>query len=120
MATPEDSIHDRLPPPPAPTHRSANPWPFSATARKRTSRPHAAADQPAGMQPVPASLQTAGRNLLPLVFFALAALVVLRELYETRGSEHWITLIGPLLVILLMALSWWQRRKRRNGEPGAS
>lgn len=117
MATPEDSIHNRLPPPPAPTHRSANPWPFSDTARKRTSRPHTAAGQPAGIEPMPANLRTAGRNLLPLVFFAFAALVVLRELYETRGSEDWITLIAPLAVILLMALSWWKRRKRRNDEP---
>lgn len=71
------------------------------------------------MEPVPANLRTAGRNLLPLLFFALAAVVVLRELYETRGSEHWITLLGPLVVILLMALGWWRRRSRPEGEQGS-
>jgi len=118
MATPDDRTRNRLPPPPAPTHRSANPWPFSAGARQRSPEPQAVAEQSAGVEPVPANLRTAGRNLLPLVFFALAAVVVLRELYETRGSEGWITLVGPLAVILLMALSWWQRRKRRDDEPG--
>lgn len=118
MTTLDDRFRNRLPPPPAPTHRSANPWPFSATARQRRPEPGEAAEQPAGPEPAPANLRAAGRNLLPLVFFGLAAVVVLRELYETRGSENWITLVGPLVVILLMALGWWKRRNRSNDGQG--
>ena len=119
MAPPDDTFRTRLPPPPAPTHRSANPWRFSRTARKREVARDTPIDEPSGAEPVRGPGQAAGRNLLPLVFFALAAAVVLRELYETRDTGEWVTAIAPLVVILLMAVTWWRRRHRRgDGEEG--
>ncbi|MBM5810681.1 MAG: hypothetical protein FJ191_01760 [Gammaproteobacteria bacterium] len=140
MAAPDHPSRSRLPPPPAPTHRSANPWRLSDTARKpdqpgRGERQESLEEilRAIGVVDVPAQEEPAktpdavepGRTAparrtsswLPLLFFIIAAGVVLFELSQQRGTDDWVTALGPLVVILLMALTWW-RRRRKNEEQG--
>lgn len=129
-----------LPPPPAPTHRAANPWKLSDTARARArieeilpelaTVPDAAAE-PAGEERQPRREARAGNDgrhgglgLLPIVIFAAVALFLLRELYEARHTGEWVQLIGPLLLILYLAWGWWRQRQSRatrteDGAPAA-
>lgn len=139
MAAPDNRSHSRLPPPPAPTHRSANPWRLSDTARKREQpgrtgppenlaeilrsigvvdapAPEEQARPPATAEPRGSTSAGGTRSWLPLVFFVLAAGVLLFELYQERGTDDWVTALGPLVVILLLAVSWWRRRRRGEGQ----
>ncbi|HLG53501.1 MAG TPA: hypothetical protein VI339_06320 [Steroidobacteraceae bacterium] len=136
MASLEDRRKPGLPPPPAPTRRSANPWQFSDTARKREPPPqdrpdlleslmtdaHAGNDAEPGHEP-PAPDDDAsprdvrrrpGFGLVPLIVLGMAVVIVLRMLMKARGSGDWVGLVVPLFVILFVAHGWWKLRRRRH------
>lgn len=139
----EDS-RQGLPPPPAPTRRGANPWKLSAGAAKQPEPApraqdvlkqlleQAGAPQPRGEEvvfevpeepePQPHRPPEPGRRkrgigVLPLIVFAFAALVVLRQLFEAREHRNWAALIGPVLILLFVLHGLWQMRRRRQDEP---
>lgn len=117
MAKLEDRGQRGLPPPPAPTRRGANPWPFSQTARKQEPPPPRAAQEtdaerlleelfggkPAETTPAKTTARAAPARARP----APASTPVLAP-PEQRKSRHPIrskrrSSFWPLLVLLLIA-----------------
>lgn len=141
MAKLENKGQRGLPPPPAPTRRSANPWGFSDTARKREAPPPRAeveseqlleelvADKPQpespprSLQPLPAeerrpqSLWRPRRKSVfwPLLVLLLIAGVVIKLFTEARESGEWREIIPAIFAILFIAHAIWRSRRRRDG-----
>lgn len=140
MAKLEDRGQRGLPPPPAPTRRSANPWRLSDTARKREAPPpggDAAAQElleelfsgkrqeqatPATLQPPPAegrrpqSMMRSRRKsgFWPLLVLLLIAGVLVKLVLEARESGDWRELIPAIFAILFIAHAIWRSRNRRG------
>jgi len=137
MARLEDKQKRELPPPPAATRRSANPWKFSDTARKaEPRREHAGRDlldslvteaseneaAEAGSKPwIPdedasprAPEQRSRFGLWTMVVVGVGILILLRVLFEAGDSGNWVGAIGPLLAIAFVAHAWWRARKKRR------
>ena len=142
MAKLENQGQRGLPPPPAPTRRSANPWRLSDTARKREAAPPRAevgAEQlleelfagkpqpespPGSLQPPPAeerrpqSLWKSRRksSFWPLLVLLLIAGVVIKLFTEARESGEWREMIPAIFAILFIAHAIWRSRRRRDGK----
>lgn len=142
MAKLENKAERGLPPPPAPTRRSANPWRFSDTARKREAPPPSgdvAAEQlleelfagkpqpespPGSLQPPtaeerrPQSLWKSRRksSFWPLLMLLLIAGVVIKLFTEARESGEWREMIPAIFAILFIAHAIWRSRRRRDGK----
>jgi hypothetical protein len=139
MARLEDKQNRGLPPPPAATRRSANPWKFSETGRKPEPRPEPIGQQlleelmrqapvdegpadeaPAREAPVhkeaspPAAPARARPGLWFMVIAGVVILVALRIFSEARADGDWAKLIGPLVLIAFIAHGWWRARQRRE------
>lgn len=129
MARLEDNQERALPPPPAPTRRSANPWKLSGTARKPDLHPEsfnrnvldelikrAPADIARTKQQAPrqASNTHASSGLPFLIITGIAILFVLRIFFEARDGRDWQAIIVPLVVIAFIAHGWWKMRQRRE------
>lgn len=106
MAKLEDRGARGLPPPPAPTRRGANPWPFSRTARKQEPPPRAAEDADAarlleelfGGKPAEATPARSGPAPAPPPVLAPPAERKSRSHSRSkRRPSFW-----PLLVLLLI------------------
>ena len=139
MARLENSGKTALPPPPAPTRRSANPWRFSKTARRQdpveseeTSRELLEAliaetreQAPArtGRAPEPATeivpgpaTQRRGFGFWPLLVLLLITGVFIKFVMDAMESGDWRQTIPALFAILFIAHGWW-RARRRQREP---
>jgi len=144
MARLEDNQNHGLPPPPAATRRSANPWKFSETGRKPEQRPEPigrqlleewmqqapveegpaheglAHEAPAHEAPVhieappPAAPARARSGLGFIVIAAVVILVAFRIFSEARATGVSAKLIGPLVLIAFIAHGWWRARQRRE------
>lgn len=143
MAKLENQDRRGLPPPPAPTRRSANPWRLSDTARKREAPPprgEVAAEQlleelfagkpreeapPGTLQP-PAAEERRPQGMMrsrrkssfwPLLVLLLIAGVLVKLVFEARESGDWRELIPAIFAILFIAHAIWRSRRRRDGRP---
>jgi hypothetical protein len=142
MAKLEDRGQRGLPPPPAPTRRSANPWRLSGTARKSEAPPpreDVAAEQlleelfagkpreeapPATLQPRPTEErrpQSQWRSrrksgFWPLLVLLLIGGVLVKLFFEARESGDWRELIPAIFAILFIAHAIWRSRRRRDGQ----
>jgi hypothetical protein len=146
MARLEDNQNHGLPPPPAATRRSANPWKFSETGRKPEPRPEPIGQQlleewmqeapveegsahealahegpaheaPAHREaPPPAAPARARPGLWFMVIAVVVILVALRIFFEARANGDWAKLIGPLVLIAFIAHGWWRARQRREAK----
>lgn len=142
MAKLEDRGQRGLPPPPAPTRRSANPWRLSGTARKSEAPPpreDVAAEQlleelfagkpreeapPATLQPRPTEErrpQSQWRSrrksgFWPLLVLLLIGGVLVKLFFEARASGDWRELIPAIFAILFIAHAIWRSRRRRDGQ----
>jgi hypothetical protein len=136
MARLEDQQNRGLPPPPAATRRSANPWRFSETGRKPEPRPEPigqqlleelmrqapveerpAHERPAHVEaPPPAAPARARPGWWFMVIAGVVILVVLRIFLEARANGDWAKLIGPLAVIVFIAARWSSFRQRREAK----
>ena len=141
MARLEDQQNRGLPPPPAATRRSANPWKFSETGRKPEPRPEPIGRQlleewmqeapvekgpahegpvheaPAHVEaPLPAAPARARPGWWFMVIAGVVILVVLRIFLEARANGDWAKLIGPLAVIVFIAARWSSFRQRREAK----
>jgi hypothetical protein len=131
----------RLPPPPAPTARDANPWKFSATARKEEARPAtgyerlfeelkqaqveregvgAPAEQPApadeaGTEPDGRRESTFNR-VFPIVILLIMFGSFAREVIESGGGDEarLALVVAALLLVAAVAAFLALRRVRRR------
>jgi hypothetical protein len=103
----------RLPPPPAPVARDANPWPMPGRAGE-TPRAWSAKlsdHQYAPSDPVRPSRHGLARFLPIAVFFAIVASIVSGAL-ESLGRGDRLGAFIPLIVIAIAAVSVWRSRRR--------
>jgi hypothetical protein len=108
----------RLPPPPAPVARDANPWQISGrggkTAQRRTS-PRAPATQ---SMPPPAPPRTARHGLarfVPIAIFLAVLGSIASGAFEALRRGDRLAAIVPLIVVGIVAVGMWRslRRSRR-------
>ncbi|MFZ2508304.1 MAG: hypothetical protein WAW79_07530 [Steroidobacteraceae bacterium] len=131
MARLEDKENRGLPPPPAATRRSANPWKFSETARKQEPPPepvgeelieellrHAPHDEPElrEQEPPPPARQRTGPGLWFLIIAGIVILLAIRVFFEAREDRDWTKLVGPLVLIAFIVHGWWRARQRREAD----
>lgn len=129
MARLEDNQNHGVPPPPAATRRGANPWRLSETARKPEQRQDSIGpdllaelmkEAPAKdahtevEEPPQAAAARARPGLMSLVIVGFAVMIVMRLFFAARKDGDWVGIIGPLLVIALIAHALWRLRQRRE------
>lgn len=140
MARLEDKGKKGLPPPPAPPRRSANPWKFSKTARKRdpesrapasiedilegivvTGEPQSQAsrpqetrhEEPPHHEPMePPEKQ--GSGAWPLFILLIAIGIVVKVVSQGFETGDWREIVAPLIAIAFIAHGWWRIRQRRQ------
>lgn len=135
----------KLPPPPAPTARDANPWKFSPTARTAEPReqtlyerlvaeveraqaeqqgpaaPPSAAESRRGQEPSPPKGESSFNRIFPFVILLIMFGSFAREVIEEggRGDPRLLPLLAVLLfavfVVAMVALRRARRRRRRSG-----
>jgi hypothetical protein len=137
-------VPGRLPPPPAPTARDANPWTFSDTARAAGPREptglerlvagleeaQAARTGPTRAQPAAAAerppspgaprRESALRHVVPLVILLVMFASIAREMIEAGGRDPSrllfvaVALLVAVTIVVLLALRVVRRRARRG------
>lgn len=144
MARLEDKGKRGLPPPPAPPRRSANPWKYSATARKREAEPAptpvqdllegiVVADEPQAPARAPAHAgapsqapperahrvtEKRGAGVWPLFVLLIAIGIVVKVVSEGFEGRDWRQMVAPLIAIAFIAHGWWRLRQRRRDKSG--
>ena len=126
---PDQPSTTRLPPPPAPVARDANPWPMPARKGEAT-RPAAAKSRLAkyplpSPDPVRASRHGLSR-FVPIAVFLVILGSIASGAFEALGRGDRLGAIIPLVVLGVAAVSVWRgARRRRNrsndivgGSPG--
>jgi hypothetical protein len=118
---PDHSTATKLPPPPAPVARDANPWPMpqrQGETRARAERPRIAKHP---LDPVRSSRHGLSR-FVPIAVFLVILGSVASGALEALGRGDRLGAIVPLIVLGVAAVSVWRaarrRRNRSSGIPG--
>src|SRR5262245_3115608 len=142
MARLENKPSRGLPPPPAPTRRSANPWQLSDSARKRepdaqpaqsledvleelqsagAKRSTEPPPAPPAREPLAAPVAQApghapksGGGMWPLFILLIAVGIIFKVVSQALETGEWRGAIAPLVAILFIAHGWWRMRQRRD------
>ena len=119
---PDHSTATKLPPPPAPVARDANPWPMpqrQGETRVRAERPRIAKHSlPPPLAPVRSSRHGLSR-FMPIAVFLVILGSVASGALEALGRGDRLGAIVPLIVLGLTAFSvWWSARRRSNRSSG--
>jgi len=121
---PDHSTTTKLPPPPAPVARDANPWPMpqrQGEPRVRTERTRVAKHP----LPPPAPIRSSRHGLsrfVPIAVFLVILGSVASGALEALGRGDRLGAIVPLIVLGVAAVSVWRAARRRSnrssGIPG--
>jgi hypothetical protein len=122
---PDHSTATKLPPPPAPVARDANPWPMpqrQGETRVRAERPRRAKyPLPPPLDPIRSSRHGLSR-FLPIAVFLVILGSVASGALKALGRGDRLGAIIPLIVLGVAAVSVWRSARRRSnrslGIPG--
>ena len=122
---PDHSTATKLPPPPAPVARDANPWPMpqrQGETRVRAERPRLAKyPLPPPLDPIRSSRHGLSR-LVPIAVFLAILGSIASGAFEALGRGDRLGAIIPLVVLGVAAVSVWRSARRRSnrssGIPG--
>ena len=122
---PDHSTATKLPPPPAPVARDANPWPMpqrQGETRVRAERPRRAKyPLPPPLDPIRSSRHGLSRFVPTSVFLVILGSVASGAL-KALGRGDRLGAIIPLVVLGVAAVSVWRSARRRSnrssGIPG--
>ena len=114
---PDHPAATRLPPPPAPVARDANPWPMprqQGEAPRRAERTRVVAKHPLpSPDPVRSSHHGLSRFVPIAVFLAILGSIA-SGAFEALGRGDRLGAIIPLVVLGVAALSIWRSARRRS------
>ena len=114
---PDHSTATKLPPPPAPVARDANPWPMpqrQGETRVRAERPRRAKyPLPPPLDPIRSSRHGLSRFVPTAVFLVILGSVASGAL-KALGRGDRLGAIIPLVVLGVAAVSVWRSARRRS------
>jgi hypothetical protein len=114
---PDQPAATRLPPPPAPVARDANPWPMpqqqGEAARARLERVRVARHTLPSSDPGRSSHHGLSRFVPIAVFLAILGSIA-SGAFEALGRGDRLGAIIPLVVLGVAAVSVWRSARRRN------
>ena len=114
---PDHPTTSKLPPPPAPIARDANPWPMpqrQGETRERAKRPRIARQPlPPPPDPIRSSRHGLSRFVPMVVFLAILGSVASGAL-KALGRGDRLGAFIPLIVLGVAAVSIWRSARRRN------
>ena len=115
---PDQLAATKLPPPPAPVARDANPWPMprqQGEAARRPERTRVAKHPLASPDPVRSSRHGLSRFVPIAVFLAILGSIA-SGAFEALGRGDRLGAIIPLVVLGVAALSIWRSARRRSNQ----
>jgi hypothetical protein len=117
---PDHPTTTKLPPPPAPVARDANPWPMPRQQGEAPRRPQRArvAKHPLP-PPDPIRSQRHGLSrFVPIAVFLAILGSIASGAFKALGRGDRLGAIIPLVVLGVAAVSIWRSARRRNRSPG--
>ncbi len=131
MAQPPDhpTTTSRLPPPPAPVARDANPWPMPRQQgdaqqgraipprfQRPTQLPPVAPTGTPSRNPSPAPGRSGINRFVPFAIFLAVLGSIAANAIKAVGRGDGLAALIPLVVVVMVAVGWWRgmRRARRR------